>query len=667
MAETNFLELDQPFQNGERPDVRVRSNEPWLVRLEGLKPTQNGAVEFPTITDFDAGGNGPAASHPYPLLHKGAKLSYAFYDTAIHAYNESALTVSATAEPVYNIAEAISPTSSESLADPDIDDTGSGDVWDDSAAASVTTDYATDEAVEFAAAADGDLARQAGADMTTELVDGTRYRGTIVIKDYVAGGVKVKLGDGSVVSDVFSGDGTFEFDLTADVTTNGNLDLIADVGLSGDASTTLKVDSVSVKEIATIAIPSGGGPWQVADFGDVWFATKESVTVARLPYFSDYALVAFTYATHGVRWRAIERLGNRLLIMGIEASTLFSGTGTAEGLRWDNFWKHWIDMSPETAFTHKDIAMNSTTVLVSTNSGGDFRFPFIQEMALFGFPARSYASDDIEDNYLDVTTKRELTFLPLPWQGTGYKLKQLGAGVAAYCSDGVSYVTGEGGVLELSAIGVREVGGIVGDTRMHYYIAKDNELIQIDAELKRTRRNLKEQMAELTGTVSASWDEEEGDAYFSDGATAYVVTPTGLGKVLDELPTTLAWMNGTLVGATVSLSDTTFTIETNDVDMGLDVQKVLVMYGINAYGVTALKGQVKFRNQRALGDAGYRMGVATLTNRSGIIYPNLPARSYRIVLTGSITAGKETSIDRLVIGYRVLDRRSLEGVVNANR
>lgn len=563
-------------------------------------------------------------------------------------------------EIVYDIVKASNPTV-ETLAHGLFDD---ATPWSLGSGLAIDTGAGTLTATAATATASETSGNQSSA-----LVKGQLYRAVVTISSISGGSVQVLMGSGGAGTSRTAA-GTYEEDIICQGSTTFALNF---------TGATAVVTLVSVKKIDELALTAGGGPWQVADFGDTLFAAKDAVTIVRLPYYSNFRWVGFTYAVHDLKSPVLVNLGNTLLMSGLDSTTLFDPTGvSAEPLRWQDLWAAWIQASPPGVVTHTALAMNPSTVFYFTDSGGDYNVPFIMEMAMLGYPNRLAAKNTLIDSYTDVLLKGENGFLPLPWQKTALAAKALGDGAALYCADGISFLrrnqSGRGmDAIDIKAVGLAQKGAVAGNYQGHCLVDKNGMGWHLGPDLQLTKLNYRYNFLDLldnSATISSSFDEEEMEYYFSNGTVCFVIRANSgddggryfsFCKLRKYIPTNFARIDEDLVGAGIDTGDSTFLVETMGMDFGLDEQKILDQVGVTLLDATNATISIKLRNDRILGDDGYITIPAVPLNRANTIYPNHAARDFRFVLEGTI--GDNTKLERIAGMVRRLEKRNHAPVV----
>jgi hypothetical protein len=516
-------------------------------------------------------------------------------------------------------------------------------------------------------------------------VFGSLYRITIKIDAITAGGIRVRLGSGAETESIgptWTTADTYEVDLLGSDTDDDRIEIEA-VG-----TTSANIDYITAYNIAEATLPTTGGVWQFADFGEVWWAFKRDCVVIKTPFFSRTRagagrLVAMTKASGtapieidtGCNWN------EQLFLGGITSSTAsYFTTRTA----WDTLWQTWKSSAPEGIMLSKDMILKPSTVFFSTPSGGAYDVPFVQELAILGFSARSYMSSDLEDTYLDVIQKRELGFVPLPWQGAVMALKPLGGGIMAYCADGISLILprqdGQGfDQVPMLDVGLGARGAVTGDERGHCFIDSYGRMWTIDGQYQLQKLGYEELFSTAVGTerllpdnsiMVGTFDKEEGNHYFvrNTGSTAkcYVKTPTGLGQLALNFPTALFRRFGELTGALTYMSGTgyedTIAVKTLPFNMGSDAQKIIKSWSAGLVNASAEYGTVAYCNDSLSGT--YKDTAAVLANRSNVFRPGVVGRTFTLYITATPTS--TTKLEHINVSFSLTERKAMDHVFSAN-
>lgn len=625
------FEIRDHFVNGLRREKNSAINASVLERCKNLKPSPAGLEPLETIT---IPGTMPAVDFPYPQIFDGDKATRIFFDQEYRTYTDVVGTVSS-AEPLYLLADAIS------------DNPGPEEITNGDPFAAGGWTYGAPWVI-----AGGDLSRTAGVAnldcyRTTDspAVAGDVGRCEVVINSITAGTLQILFGS-NVVKEFTAGQiGTFIFH--GEFLTDGTFTFEADAGL------VCEIESVSVKLLDTGTLTTAGGTWDYADFGDVWFASKNYCAILNVPFLSAGKPTMMTSAANYVRWTSMCAAQGRLFLGGIHGVTLFASDN------WKEVWEFWKKTNPEATTLHKDLVMNPSIVFYSTLHGGDFDYPFLLELAMLGFPWRPDLADDLQSNVLDAIAKKQMGFVVLPTDSIVQHLKPLGNYIVAYCSDSVSILqpTEAGGYIPMPLRQIKTgatPGGVSGDETQHILLDKNGDLWALPASLELQRLGYKEffnasgnSMVDSHDILVSAYDPQEGEYYFVISDLGYILTPQGLAEIT-KLPTGLIRADDKLVGQIQDLVDTNILVTLHPINMGYGSEgKTLRALDVGIQNITDPTASAEWRN--TLGGTWTLSGPFDV-NRHGVIFPAVSAKDFKPTLEGTLTA--DSKVEWLIVYWQ---------------
>ncbi len=636
---TQTFTVERAFVAGQRTEPVGARNKDLLIRCKNMRPTEYGLAAMKEFQDPLV--SPPATSWPYPQIFKGQGQTLLAAEQAIYSVNES--TGVLTQQQVYTISSTVAPTI-ESMSGGNFATTppnwtnGTGWTVEDGNLRGVTV-------------AGGVGAYQAQAGQSNAIVAGGVYRVTYTLAAVYAGSVRVKIGGTSGATR--DTEGVYTEDIVA--TSAG------DIGFEAVATFSGNLDNLSVKRIVPASIPTGGGAWQMADFRGVWFLFKENCVIARLPYYSDFRLVAITSSGDGFTCNSGAAFFNRLFLGGITASSLLATSDFQEA------WQTWIENSFEWSdeITYEDMTLNTSTLVYSTRIGGDINWPFVFEMAMLGFDFRSDSQTvaELKANYIDLIRKGEIGFIPLRHQGEIMHIKPLGANLVVYCSDGVSLVTPRGDVGFTSMVihqsGIASRNAVSGDDGKHLFLDTNSVLWELAADGSMNRacgRGTFDTMVanESTHPIMGSYDPEEEEHYMCSDQDGYIKTRTGIGKCTIFPTSLVVYAEGLVPGGTVDLNQPDIDIETETMDMGLRALKTMQSISFGLDDVTGAKATIRYKYHNS--DA-WRDSTPYTINSDGVTTPIFTAHDFRVKITG--TPGADAKLDYMTIAFQTSDKRNI--------
>ena len=324
---------------------------------------------------------------------------------------------------------------------------------------------------------------------------------------------------------------------------------------------------------ATKAITYGGAnlqSWNVADFGDVWFATNGFCFVARLNHSGAWKVLVSSI-TDDNRCFSLTALDERLFM----SSLAWSKLEDTRALAWIEHWKkyrHRAGMSSLGMEIDWDAA-----ILVSERSSDELYYPFLYVMALLGFPSDAQYDKLLPAIYQN--TERGGLGIAFPgYHGDTLQLAPLGSLLIAYGRNGISSLANiDGDWMTVDTIGVsmyrRGIAG--GYLHRHWFIDQDSDLWMLEANpIKATRLGYRTYMARLNlGKTFIVYDPRQEEVYISDGLLGFCLSQHGLSEIT-KLPTSLIVGSDSLaprkkaVAPHVVIADTAMLVKTSRFDFG---------------------------------------------------------------------------------------------------
>ncbi len=338
--------------------------------------------------------------------------------------------------------------------------------------------------------------------------------------------------------------------------------------------TTWNIDDPDVEKAIAL-----GGTWHFADLFNSWVLTNGSCTI----------IMSNTFGLRGGTNKALVSTNltpatccefqSRVILAGFASNSYWHS-------EWESFWReeggdnvYLMDFTPE-----------PNVVYFSSFGGEDSLFLFRPHLGYEGFTGSGHSTAN--PLYLEYVEKNEMGFMPLGFQGTVLKVAQIGDHIAIYTTDGVGVLTPivVGGIAtfkyqSLGRVGVLSRSAIGGDQFTHLFLDNGNYLWSLGADLRLTRLDYSEYMADMIGDVVITYDEREKEFYIATSGLSFILTQSGLGKA-SQAPTALFNL-GSVIGTAGNTGVTTLELETDAFDMGDRGVKTVhsVEVGISSEGV----------------------------------------------------------------------------------
>lgn len=629
--------VDEALVKGLRDDKRSPRNLALLTKATNMRATQWRGVPPETvtypITDLDLDD---ILSWPYPALWRGKSKTLLACDTDIYLVTESDWTAG-TALTFYRLGDP----QTESLTNGTF--TGGTTGW-----TATGWTYGTNNIKH-------DTGNTTSLSQAAVLQTGHLYRVRFTVSGMTAGTLTPYCGTGGAGTAI-SQDGTYCQDIMCTTTTA--FLLTPTTGFDGT------VDNVSVKEVKSGTIPAGTQPWQFADFQDIWFATNGSCIVAHLHLYGRWTYFVFETeaGTYPIKCTSLCNFNSRLLIGGITSPTSYFSDAD-----WLDLWQTWIEHSPNDITTYRDFVMGSNIIMYSTPRGGDYWDPFLHELAILGMPGQTEV-DLLKPYYIDLIKQGSIGFIPMPWQGSIYAMRQLGDVVATYGANGVTAVVPQSAdgmaayrTVQLAEVGVASSGAVGGDLVQHCMVDNTGIVRTITADLNVNRRGYSEWISSLTDAdIIVAHDPDQRDFIISDGTKGYILSQTGLGEAV-VMPTMLNFVDDGLIGAytPATAATTNFELITDSFDMGLRGIKTIKNVEIAAEDVTNLKVCIDYKNSRS--STAWMRSLEILATNEGFAFPIVSGTDFRLRITG--TWGTNGKLEYATVRWTAADKRAMGGQV----
>ncbi len=416
-----------------------------------------------------------------------------------------------------------------------------------------------------------------------------------------------------------------------------------------DWSLTLITTYNAFDRSATLALDSGGGPWQFVDMGDTWFLINTQNIV-------------WQPNTHALTNEPDQVYVNKTNLMN--AGVYHRGRIVTGGFSSSNFWNNdWLDiftswrggLSTQIDLPSTDI--DSNWILWSSIGGGDF------PLWLF-YPDRAFLGNirgSAETGYTlsktiitDMVTRNEFGFMPLPWQGTVYTIKPMGKDLIVYGDNGITALvpTREPvptyGVQHISSTGIMGRGAVGGDDTQHIFLDNDGYLWRMKG-LNPERLGYREFFTGYSSNTIISHDSRDDEFYISDETNSYLLTPVGLGEAKERV-TSLVYKVGVLSGVIEDSGDSESQVVTDTIDFGSIATIQMVKLSLVASANIDVAIDYRYND-----DDAFVRSTFVRVNNQGIAYPLVSASQMRIVVRSSDYINMD--LDEIEYSVKFSDRR----------
>jgi hypothetical protein len=266
---------------------------------------------------------------------------------------------------------------------------------------------------------------------------------------------------------------------------------------------------------------------------------------------------------------------------------------------------------------------------------------------------------DIGSTSFDPGLKNEAGYTMMPFSGAVLRVLPLGDAVIVYGENGIVVLKPAQqyfAMAELLPVGIPSKGAVGGGDRGHVFIDYNGELWKLGPDLKPQKLGYQEYMTLMDASkIMVSYNGGEDEYYVSDGVYGYLLTPWGLCQTY-QLVTSIAFVDGQLVGVTGSDGVTTRQLVTDVVDFGIRSFKTVTALEFGVYGASAVYGAVDWRSNIA---GTFTRSTWLTTNPTGFITPIVTANDFRLC----IKSAGDIELRYIIARVKNVDRRAMRGVL----
>ena len=386
-----------------------------------------------------------------------------------------------------------------------------------------------------------------------------------------------------------------------------------------------------------------GSSWHMAELPKGWILANGESTIFKL---GDQP----AYVQDEIQINSCCHFRGRVIYGGFSPANFFSAG-------WRSLWSRWTENFPyEIDASFDDDTRN--WVYWTTIGGGDVLLPFAPELTSAGLLKEDIPSASDEAFYLELFKRNELGFMPMPWQGSVYIVKELGKGVVVYGENGIAALVPVSepyptfGLLLLSHEGVAGRNAVGGDWRRHVFADRAGVLWSLDANYNLRKLDYSEYINQLVGELAFSYDAEEDEHYISGSNACFVLTPTGMGES-PQVVTSCQRVGESLFGVSQIKSAEAIGV-TDTIDFNYRDYKTLT--GIEI-GKTGAKMWVAADCDYG---AGFKRSSFVPINSAGFARLQKTALNFRLVFKAE--SYEDLAIDYINIRWQVSGKRTIRGM-----
>lgn len=308
-----------------------------------------------------------------------------------------------------------------------------------------------------------------------------------------------------------------------------------------------------------------------------------------------------------------------------------------------------------------------------TSSTGSTDFPMCK--TLCNFRGRVIAGNvsgwyDCESNYVAFSDIGSDNFIPglrneagyviMPFSGEVLRVLPLNDTVVVYCENGIALLVPSEryfGVREFLPVGIPSKGCVGGTKQGHVFVDYNGELWKISGNAEVQKLGYREYITQMDASkIMVSYSAKEDEYYISDGNYTFILTPFGLCQSY-QLPTSLAFVDGQLIGVFSVGSDSEARVVTDNLDFGIRSFKTISVIEVGGYSSNGFYVRVDWRSDIS----GSRLDSSWLAvNPTGFATPIVTAHDFRLHVKSNLYSGVE--LRYLIARVKNVDKRAMRGV-----
>lgn len=394
--------------------------------------------------------------------------------------------------------------------------------------------------------------------------------------------------------------------------------------------------------------PSSNYPWHVADFGKSYLLFRPGSVLLKLNDTGMFGESQQVYGQSDITMQTGLAFQGRLVIGGFNPADFWP-------VDWDALLEYWTDQLPYEVDTTATLYENF--VLWTQIGGGDILSLFRTDAAKSG-PLKEDERGLADMEFIQRVRRNEWGFMPMPFRGTVWNLKQFGKAIVVYSEDGIALMQPVTqpfptfGCQPLLDIGLYSRDAIGGDDKMQAFMDVNADLWLLTGEGPE-RLGYKEFLRDLDNPI-ISFDSSRKEFYISDQQQCFVLTQQGLGKS-SQRPSCLFNL-GQLCGTfEESAEDSILVTETTD--FGIRDFKTITTIEVGLDAQTPVYVAVDYRYAK---NEEFQRSNWVLLNPEGFARLQVSALEFRLCLRAS--AGSALLLDELNVRWQLSGKRTVRGI-----
>lgn len=393
------------------------------------------------------------------------------------------------------------------------------------------------------------------------------------------------------------------------------------------------------------------GVWHFADFHSSWFLYNGTSVVFKTDIDKTTWMPDRTYVQDDVTIGTGVNFRGRLITSGFDPSNF-----------WNDDWQFAMECLQADLPAGLEAGINITNNFVwwSMIGGGDTLWRFLPE---FAFTEKEDSGFTLEGSrFLDAIERNDMGFMPMPFEGAIYQVKELGGNVIVYGENGiaalkpVSAPVATFALIEIQNFGVYDRASIGGDIRQHIFIDAVGQVWRLNADLTTTLLDYSEFIQPiLADNIGIQYYSNTQEFFIGSNSQCFLLGPQGLTEV-HQLVTSVFYENGRK-GVFESTGVATSLMVSNIITIGNNAQNTMTSVEVDGLYDNTVQVAIDYRHNRS--DSFTRSRFVDL-NKMGWVRFNFAGLEFRVV----IQAADFTTFDpsNVTVKWKSNDKRNQRGI-----
>jgi len=393
------------------------------------------------------------------------------------------------------------------------------------------------------------------------------------------------------------------------------------------------------------------GVWHFADFYDTWFLYNGTSVVFstshnNIGFLPDKIFVqdATTIGT-GINFRG------RLITAGFNPANF-----------WNEEWQFAIEAMKSNlpSSTTGDEAIKKSFIWWTMIANGDTLWQFFPQQA---FTRNTKGEFTLQGSrFIEAIERNDMGFMPMPWEGDVYVVKELGGNVVIYGRNGISAIKPVSepaptfGLVELHDFGIHSRAAVGGDVRQHIFIDSKGQIWRLRADLSTELLDYSEFIQPiLSDNIGVTYDPNTQEFYIGSDSKGYLLGPQGMTEI-HQLVTSIINEDGKK-GIFEDTLVTTGTIISNIITIGNNSTNTITSIEVDGLYQSGTTVAIDYRYAR---DAAFIRSRFVGLNKIGWVRFNFSGLEFRVVIQAPDFVNFHPS--DITVKWKSHDKRNRRGI-----